>query len=374
MASATRNRTVRDDEPIFRLPPYRVEEVMVTASEAVDWGLRLFHIPDFWRQTQGEGVKVAVLDTGADFTHPDLQGSFFDAQDFTGSPYGPHDVQGHGTHVAGTIGARQDQRGVVGVAPKTKLLIGKVLGDNGAGSARSVADGILWAVEKKADIISMSLGSGSPSDTIHEAVKTAVAAGVFVICAAGNEGPRLDTVGYPGAFPETVAVGSIDRRKKVSRFSSRGSQVDVVAPGDQVLSTYPPRTYATLSGTSMATPFVSGVVALMVAKHREHGGGTPMDTQQQLLEHLRKTAIDAGPDGVDPSYGWGLINPQSLLMGDAARCLRLLAAEDLTENGWKKLEQFIGGQLEAPVSGETYLEGTLRDGHGEVRGGIRIRF
>jgi subtilisin family serine protease len=125
----------------------------------------------------------------------------------------------------------------------------------------------------------------------------------------------LDTVGYPAGFPEMVAVGSIDRRKRLSQFSSRGRQVDVVAPGDEITSCYPPRSYATLSGTSMATPFISGVVALALSKHRKMGGKTPLRTQRDLIEHLCRTSADAGLDGFDPLYGCGIVNPAKLLKG-----------------------------------------------------------
>jgi subtilisin family serine protease len=112
-----------------------------------------------------------------------------------------------------------------------------------------------------------------------------------------------------------VAVGSIDRRKRLSQFSSRGRQVDVVAPGDEITSCYPPRGYAALSGTSMATPFVSGVVALALSKHKQMGGKTPLRTQQDLIEHLRRTSMDAGPAGFDPLYGYGILNPEKLIQG-----------------------------------------------------------
>jgi len=159
----------------------------------------------------------------------------------------------------------------------------------------------------------MSLGSPEPDEEIHQALLLAISKGVFVITAAGNEGPELDTVGYPAGFPEMVAVGSIDRTKKLSSFSSRGRQVDIVAPGDQITSCYPPRSYAVLSGTSMATPFVSGVVALMLAKHRKLGGKTPIQTQQDMIEQLCRSADDAGKAGFDPLYGCGIINPAKLM-------------------------------------------------------------
>ena len=374
MAAQTSRKEINADAPIFTLPPYKVERVVVAASEVLDWGLEMFSIPTFWRQTKGQGIKVAVLDTGIDFQHPDLESAIADSKDFTGSRSGAYDIQGHGTHVAGTIAARQDSRGVVGVAPLAELLIGKVLGDSGFGSARSIADGIRWAVKEEADIISMSLGSPFYNKEIHEAVQDAVKAGVFIICAAGNDGPKLDSVNYPGALDETVAVGSIDRRKKISRFSSIGKQVDVVAPGDEIFSTYPPKDYAVLSGTSMATPFVSGVVALVLSKHREFGGNTPITNQTELMEHLRKTAMDLGPTGFDPRYGFGLINPEELLVSESQKMLNFLAREDLTDSGRQKIQEFLGGAVKATARGEAYLEGSLRDGLGEISGGVKITF
>ncbi|MCA9103050.1 MAG: S8 family peptidase [Planctomycetales bacterium] len=306
----------RGDETTWRLPPYSVEATFVTLSETVDWGLSNFGIPDQWRDTRGGGVRVAVIDTGIEASHPDLADSIDDARDFSGSPFGSEDHVGHGTHVAGTIAARQNDQGVVGVAPECRLLVAKVLGDDGSGSGSSVADGIDWACEAGADVLSMSLGSPVPDRAIRAAIQRAVTAGKFVVCAAGNEG-RPDSVNFPARWPETLAIGAVDRHGRVARLSSRGEEVDVCAPGQDVLSTYLDGGYAKLSGTSMATPFVSGVVALLIAKHRQQGGGTPIATQQELVDHLRRTAIDAGPQGKDPNYGYGLIDPRSVLAIDA---------------------------------------------------------
>ena len=222
------------------------------------------------------------------------------------------------------------------------------MGDNGSGTSRSVSAGVNWAVQKGANIISMSLGSNSDSPDIKRAVQGAAAKGILVICAAGNEGPGVNTVGYPGQYPFVVAVGSIDRRKQISRFSSRGPQVDIAAPGDQILSTWPPRNLAILSGTSMATPFVSGVTALMLSKHMAHGGKTPITNVNQLLEHLKRTATDAGPNGYDVAYGYGIIDPTKLITSDPvlttasiAQHLLLLGAADLTVAGRKKIQKYL---------------------------------
>lgn len=288
---------------------------MLATAETIDWGLKLLGIPPLWKETQGEGIKVGVLDTGIALEHPDLQPAILESRDFTRSPSAAYDAQGHGTHVSGIIAARRNTHGIVGVAPEAKIIMAKVLNDDGAGTSPDIVAGIRWAVEAGADILSMSLGSPEPDEEIHQALLQAISKGVFAITAAGNEGPELDTVGYPAGFPEMVAVGSIDRRKKISRFSSRGRQVDVVAPGDQITSCYPPRGYAVLSGTSMATPFVSGVVALALAKHRKMGGKTPLRTQQDLIEHLCRTSADVGSAGFDPFYGCGIVNPEKLIKG-----------------------------------------------------------
>jgi subtilisin family serine protease len=281
-------------------------------AEVVDWGLSAYRIPSHWKDTRGQGVRVAVLDTGLDTDHPDLAGAIDDARDFTGSRAGVEDRVGHGTHVGGTIGARRNEQGVIGVAPECRLLVAKVLGDDGAGASEWVAAGIDWACEEGADILSLSLGSPRPDATLRDAVARAAARGKFLICAAGNTG-RPNSVDYPARWPDTVAVGAVDRDGRLASFSSQGDEVDLCAPGADVLSTYRDGGYAKLSGTSMAAPFVTGVTALLLSKHRSQGGATPVAAREQLVEHLLRTATDAGPTGKDPQYGYGLVNPDGAL-------------------------------------------------------------
>ena len=173
---------------MIRLPPFRIEATFTTLSETIDWGLTAYHIPDHWKATRGKNIKVAVLDTGIDEAHPDLKDAIDDARDFTRSRFGPIDRHGHGTHTAGTIGARQNDVGVVGVAPDCRLLIGKVLGDDGSGSSATVAAGIDWACDSGSDVISLSLGSPEPDDVLLAAVECAASKGKFIIAAAGNDG------------------------------------------------------------------------------------------------------------------------------------------------------------------------------------------
>lgn len=340
-----------ENDPIFSIPPYKVEQVFATYSETMDWGLELMGVPGIWKLSKGEGAKVAILDTGIALEHPDLRDSIADAKDFTNSRSGPNDVQGHGTHVAGTVAARENSSGVIGVAPKALLWVAKVLGDNGSGNAVSIAQGIEWAINNKVHIISMSLGSSIPIPLIENAIKKAVKAGIFVICAAGNEGPTLGTVGYPARYKEAISVGSIDRRRRVSRFSSRGPQVDIVAPGDQILSCYPPKGLAKLSGTSMATPFVSGIVALKVARQMKFPGGDPINSQQELMKVLRESATDMHTPGHDSHYGYGILNPNDLMKYGAipvkppedgsSHSALSLDPSDFSDSGRKKVQDFI---------------------------------
>ena len=361
-----------NQDPVFQLPPYKVQRVFKSTSESIDWGMEMLSIPQYWRFTAGQNIKVAVLDTGIDFQHPELQDAIVEAADFTGSRSGPSDSGGHGTHVAGIIAARRNNAGIIGVAPECDLLVAKVLGDNGSGTGDGIASAIYWAVDKGADIISMSLGSPFALDEVHRAIQYAINQNRFVICAAGNEGPDLGTVSYPAAYVETIAVGSIDRQRKISGFSSRGREVDIVAPGDHILSTYPPSGFAELSGTSMATPFVAGIVALVLSKHRTFGGNTPINNQNELIDHLVKTAIDLGEDGFDPDYGFGLINPRQLLGSDdnlhSAKELVLFLGQDITDLGVHKVQKFLAGKENLNGS----LEGQLRDQNSRKAGKIKL--
>ncbi len=330
--------------PIHKLPPYSVQEVIVALSETVDWSLSLYGVPDQWQRSKGAGVRVAVLDTGIDASHPDLATAIDDARDFTRSRVGPIDMNGHGTHTAGTIGARQNAIGVVGVAPECRLLVGKVLGDSGSGDGVGVAAGIDWAADSGADVISMSLGSPASDERIALAIERAVNKGVFVIAAAGNTG-RQDDVNFPARWKgrpnlarDSIAVAAVDREGRVARFSSRGPEVDIAAPGVDITSTYKGGGYAKLSGTSMATPFVAGVVALTVAIHRETlNPKTPLRTMAQLREHLSRTARDAGKIGQDNEYGSGLIDPGSML------------ARSDGGDGQSPLISFAGVEIYAPA-------------------------
>ena len=301
-----------DAGPIYRNPPYKVRHVAMSLAQTMDWGLTFAGVPEAWTHARGRGIKVAVLDTGVDETHADLQGQIAETRDFTGSPFGSRDKQGHGTHCAGIVAGVDNQQGIVGVAPWAQLLAIKVLGDDGSGTGDQIADGIMYAVNRGADILSLSLGSAEPDPRIRSALEFAVRSGRFVVCAAGNDG-RPNSVGYPAAWDDlAVCVGAIGPDGKLANYSSMGRQVDCAAPGTDVLSCWPGSRYAKLSGTSMATPFVTACVALLLSSCRANSGPCPK-TQGDLIELIHANSDDAGVPGPDTGLGWGLINPNKLL-------------------------------------------------------------
>jgi major intracellular serine protease len=256
-------------EQRLRLIPYQVNEVVEVVSE-VPKGIEMIEAPKIWEKSKGKGITVAILDTGCAVIHADLSERIIGGRNFTdddnGNPNVFTDYNGHGTHVAGTIAAIQNNNGVIGVAPEANLLILKVLDKNGSGQYDWIINGINYAVEQKADIISMSLGGSADVPELHLALQNAIANQILVVCAAGNEGDGQDSsdeFSYPASYNEVISVGAIDLQRRSSEFSNSNNEVDLVAPGEEILSTYLNGTYAKLSGTSMATPHVSGALALI---------------------------------------------------------------------------------------------------------------
>ncbi|MGW5983161.1 S8 family peptidase [Bacillus mycoides] len=264
------------------LIPFEVLEVVNEVHEIPE-GVQLINAPAAWGKSEkGKDIVVAVLDTGCQLDHVDLKDRIIGGKNFTtdnnSDPNNYSDMNGHGTHVAGTIAATENNQGVLGVAPQAKLLIVKVLGGpNGSGAYEWIINGINYAVNwrgpngEKVRVISMSLGGPQDVPELHQAVKDAVNNDVLVVCAAGNEGDNngnTDEFGYPGSYSEVVEVGAVDMNKKVAPFSNTNKNVDLVAPGVGIFSTYKDGRYAKLNGTSMATPHISGGAALII-KHCE---------------------------------------------------------------------------------------------------------
>lgn len=284
-------------------------------SETIGWGIDLVQAPKIWPLTKGEGIKVAVLDTGIDYRHPDLKDNFKDGINLTSAIAGDYlDQSGHGTHCAGVIAASDNGFGIVGVAPEAELYAIKALDKNGEGSLHEIIEGIEWAIKNKMDILSMSIGaSRDPGPKMHDAIKRAREAGVIIVCAAGNQNSRVN---WPAAYRETIAVGAIDKNMNKASFSNFGEEVDVVAPGVNILSTYPNNKYSVLSGTSMAVPLVSGAIALIQSYARKIGEKA---TPEYILDIIQDKSTSI--KGESAHYGNGLLNVYEALK-DRKNCLK----------------------------------------------------
>ncbi|PSL40323.1 type II signal peptidase [Planomicrobium soli] len=260
----------------IHLIPYRIEEITTVAPQVPE-GVRMIKAPEVWeRAGSGKNNVIAILDTGCQSDHPDLEDRIIAGRNFT--PDYNHDEanfednNGHGTHVAGTAAAALREDSIAGVAPEAQLLILKVLDAEGSGDYARIIEGIHHAIDwmgpngEKTTVISMSLGGPDDVPELHEAIKRAVNEGIPVVCAAGNEGdnsPQTDELGYPGAYKEVIQVGAVDFNRKIASFSNTNDEIDLVAPGVNIHSAYLEGKYASLSGTSMATPHVSGALALI---------------------------------------------------------------------------------------------------------------
>jgi subtilisin len=268
----------------------QAEEPAPTAPGAQEtpWGIARVKAPAAWATSRGKGVKLVVIDTGIDMTHPELSGIIKGGWNAISTAATFNDDNGHGTHCAGTIAAKDDDKGVVGVAPAIDLYGVKVLDENGSGTFDDVIAGMLWAVENKMEVASMSLGANSGNQALADTVEAMRKGGVILIAAAGNSGRA---VGYPAAYPGAIAIAASDSADKLASFSSRGPTVAAIAPGVNVKSTYMGGAYDTLSGTSMATPHVAGLTALYVATHK---GASPEQARAALA--AASTKLPGVPD------------------------------------------------------------------------------
>jgi subtilisin len=232
-------------------------------SQTQNWGMSLVGIQDIWEVSkQGEGIKVAILDTGFS-EHPDLIDAWKESEavNCTSDAKVIDEGSGHGVHVAGIISGSDNDFGVVGVAPKAKCYAIKVLDNSGSGSYDSIANGLRKAIDLEVDIINMSLGAPSePPSHIHDLIKEAVSKGIIVVAAAGND---AHAVNYPARYDEVIAVAALDESGSLATFTSKDFTVDIVAPGTNIYSTHLNGNYCKMSGTSQASPFVAGICALI---------------------------------------------------------------------------------------------------------------
>ncbi|WP_308637273.1 S8 family peptidase [Paenibacillus silvisoli] len=236
----------------------------VIREKGIPWGVQEIKAPLAWSMTTGHRVKVGVIDTGVDFSHPDLKQSLGRGINLLNRGTLPHDDNGHGTHIAGTIAAANQLHGMIGVAPRATVYPVKAFDQNGSAFVSDIVLGIDWCVRNHMDIVNMSFGMKTRSKSLLTAVTNAYNAGVIIVASSGNDGKRK-SIDYPARYPQTIAVGATNRLRRIAPFSNRGLYIDVYAPGDKIVSAWLRGKYNEMSGTSMATSHVSGAIALLLA-------------------------------------------------------------------------------------------------------------
>lgn len=301
----------------------RIADTIAAADPLVkdQWYLSSLSMNEVWSAhgTGSSGVTVAVLDTGVDYDHPDLAGRIIKGPDYVDKDYEPKDEHGHGTHVAGIIAAGlNNEQGISGLAPNVKVLAVRVLDAKGSGSLFNIAKGIAYAANNGAKVINLSLGS-PPGGLIMRTLANFLAGyaerkGSLIVAAAGNSG---SDIGYPAAASKFLSVGAVNEQNYLASFSNRGPELDIVAPGVNIMSTFPtyevtanaaglPKNYASLNGTSMATPMVAALAAMVLSQN-------PYLTPAELRAKLESSATDLGTIGRDELFGNGMINPSKAL-------------------------------------------------------------
>jgi len=288
--------------------------VVEAIGEVLPWGIDRIDAEVVHPYNKGTAVKVSIIDTGIDYTHPDLNANYKGGYDFVNVDVDPKDDNGHGTHCAGIVAAEDNDIGVIGVAPEAYLYAVKVLNNRGSGYLSNVILGIQWSVDNHMQVVSMSLGTSTYSASLESACNSAYGAGLILVAAAGNSGdgnPNTNEYSYPAAYASVIAVGATDKTDTAPSWSNSGPYLELAAPGVDIYSTLPTYTvtltrtygynYGTLSGTSMSCPHVAGTAALVVASD-------PTLRNMDVRTRLNTTADDLGPSGWDTVYGYGIVD------------------------------------------------------------------
>ena len=290
----------------YTLPPITINEIMVKQpSQIYDWGHNYLGATDIYNITKGDGVAIAILDTAGVFEHEDLNSNALNnlGKNFSDSPV-LTDLHGHGHLCAGCAAAVDNGVGVIGIAPGAKLIPVKVANDQGGAMDSWIDKGIRYIADLDIPyykVISISLGGPGYSKTLEASIKYATSKGCFVVIAAGNSGSGTgSTVNTPGNIKDAITVGAIDPSEMVAKFSSRGPELDVVAPGVNISSTWRNNLYGKFNGTSFATPIIAGLIALLKSAYPHQ-----LKNQAIMHEFLTKHAKDLGTKGFDIDTGFG---------------------------------------------------------------------
>lgn len=292
-------------EPIYTLPPvFRgpSADVLPLAGE-VNWGIEKFAVDKLRIITDGDGIKLGIVDTGIDDRHPIIAPNFGGAADFTGSRNGYRDVNGHGTHCSATVGG-SDPR--IGVAPGATIYHGKGLGDGGSGG-NGLIDAIQWCIDQGCTVVSNSWGGGGQSVSWERRFQSWAEAGIWLIFAGGNSGPNTPDTDWPGRSLNLLNVAALNPNMTRASFSSKGDKIDTSGPGVDIWSAKPGGGFQRMSGTSMATPFVAGLLGLY--RRALELAGMPIPNVYELRKLLAVDSTDIGTPGDDRDTGPGYVTP-----------------------------------------------------------------
>lgn len=277
-------------------------------GQSLPWGVDRIDADLAWNKATGEGVKVAVLDTGISRSHPDLKDNIKGGYNAIDPTKVPEDQNGHGSHVAGIIAAFNNSFGVVGVAPKASLYAVQVLGASGWGYCSDIIEGLTWIINNHMQVANMSYGGSEPCSGEIDALDSAYNAGITLVAAAGNNsGGEVD---WPAKHDKVIAVTAINSQGAFASFSSKGTEVDLTAPGVSIPSTYKKGGYQTLSGTSMAAPHVSGVAALVLQKNPNFAPAQIKARLESTAECLTNLGVCTTNGTQNELQGHGLLNAE----------------------------------------------------------------
>jgi subtilisin family serine protease len=301
----------------FFIPEFKILEIgdAHALSETICWSLLDVQVPDTWKYSKGENVTIAIVDSGVDPSHEDLKENLHldHSKSFHPNETTIVDLNGHGTGTAGICAAEQNDNGIIGVAPSAKIIAIKVLGESGTCSNDNIVAALkyLYSIKDKIDIINLSLGSTDPlPDEGYDIIKKLYNEGIVIVAAAGND-PKKGIL-YPAKYPEVFAIGSYGPNliRDVSDFSAIGPELDFIAGGEKITTTWKNNKYSVLQGTSFASPFVSAIIALLIAKLKSENKKFTVDQiKQKLIDHC----MNKGKNGFDNVRGYGIINPKELL-------------------------------------------------------------
>lgn len=290
----------------FYLPNKMIDVKALKTKQIIPWGIKSINAPAFWPKVTGKGVKVAVMDSGINFKHPDFGKNVKEGYNAIDPTQPPLDDYGHGTLVCGVIVAQNNGFGVVGVAPDVELYPVKVLDKFGEGEFSAIADGVEWCIKNKIQIINMSFAIPEDKPLLRNAITKAVNAGIIVVASASNT--YGGDAGYPASYENVISITAVDDNFKISKTAPRG-KIDFSAPGVSIVSTSSDGGYEEFSGTSLASPYATGLIALILQNLQNFG--LPKDKGYSYIDIynvLKGLSKDLGQKGKDSTFGEGFIS------------------------------------------------------------------